>query len=98
MLIIGCDFHPRVQQISFVDKETGECGNLRLDHKKGEAERYYRSLAGRQVRVGVEATGKMRWFERLLQELGFELWVADPMKVRAAAAGKSKTDKKDAEL
>jgi transposase len=40
----------------------------------------------------------MRWFERLLQELGFELWVADAMKVRAAAARKAKTDKKDAEL
>ena len=98
MLIIGCDFHPSFQQISFVDKETGECGNLRLDHKKGEAERYYRSLAGRPVRIGVEATGKMRWFERLLQELGFELWVADPTKVRAAAGRKAKTDKKDAEL
>ena len=98
MLIIGCDFHPSIQQISFVDQETGECGQLRLDHKKGEAERYYRSLAGQQVVVGVEATGKMRWFERLLAELKFELWVADPMRVRAAAARKSKTDKKDADL
>lgn len=52
MLIIGCDFHPSFQQISFVDQETGEYGNLRLDHKKGEAEKYYRSLAGRQVLVG----------------------------------------------
>src|SRR5579863_3024572 len=98
MLIIGCDFHPGVQQISFVDRETGEYGQMRLDHKKGEAERYYRSLAGRSVRVGVEATGRMRWFERLLEELGFELWVADPRKVRAAAAHQAKTDKKDAEL
>lgn len=98
MLIIGCDFHPSFQQISFVDQETGEYGNLRLDHKKGEAEKYYRSLAGRQVLVGVEATGRMRWFERLLRKLGMELWVADAMKVRAAAAGKAKTDKKDAEL
>jgi hypothetical protein len=24
MMIIGCDFHPRFQQIAFVDKETGE--------------------------------------------------------------------------
>ena len=98
MLIIGCDFHPGVQQISFVDRETGEYGQMRLDHKKGEAERYYRSLAGCSVRVGVEATGRMRWFERLLEELGFELWGADPRKVRAAAAHQAKTDKKDAEL
>jgi len=98
MLIIGCDYHPSFQQISFVDEKTGECGNLRLDHKNGEAERYYRKLAGQQVRVGVEATGGMRWFERLLRELGLELWIGDPMKVRAAAARKAKTDKRDADL
>jgi transposase len=27
------------------------------------------------VRVGMEATGHARWFERSLAELGFELWI-----------------------
>jgi transposase len=98
MWIIGCDYHPSFQQIAFVDQETGEYGCRRLEHKGGEAERFYRSLAGQQVLVGVEATGGMRWFERLLGELGFELRVGDPVKVRAAAARKAKTDKRDAEL
>src|SRR5262249_45889513 len=70
----------------------------RLDHKSGEAEQFYRALAGQQVRVGVEATGTLRWFERLLEELKMEMWVGDPIKIRAAAARKAKTDKKDAEL
>jgi transposase len=73
MLIIGCDYHPSFQQISFVDQETGECGELRLDHKNGEAERFYRKLAGQPVRVGMEATGGMRWFERLLK-YRFHIW------------------------
>lgn len=98
MWIIGCDYHPSFQQIAFVNVATGEHGNMRLEHKSGEAEKFYRSLAGQQVRVGMEATGSMRWFERLLTELGFELWIGDPGRVRAAAARKSKTDKKDAEL
>jgi transposase len=98
MLIIGCDFHPSFQQISGVDQETGEYCELRLDHKNGEAESFYRKLAGQRVRVGVEATGGLRWFERLRGELGFELWVGDPAKVRAAAARKAKTDKEDARL
>ena len=29
------------------------------------------------MRVGIEATGHSRWFERLLAELGFELWIGD---------------------
>ena len=42
MLIIGCDYHPSVQQIAWVDTETGECGERRLTHKGGEAEQFYR--------------------------------------------------------
>jgi hypothetical protein len=30
MLIIGCDYHPGFQQVSFVDAETGVCGERRL--------------------------------------------------------------------
>ena len=59
MLIIGCDYHPSVQQIAWADTETGECGEKRLMHSDGEAERFYRELKqkGVQVRVGIEATG-----------------------------------------
>ena len=98
MLIIGCDYHPSFQQISFADVETGEYGRRRLEHKNGEADRFYRGLKGREVRIGIEATGGTRWFERLLRELEMELWVGDPAKVRAAAGHKSHTDKKDADL
>lgn len=98
MWIIGCDYHPSFQQIAFVNQETGEYDERRLEHKGGEAEWFYRGLAGQQVRVGVEATGGMRWFERLLGELRIELWIGDPVKVRAAAARKPKTDKEDARL
>src|SRR6516225_6833742 len=42
MLIIGCDYHPSVQQIAWVNTETGECDERRLMHSDGEAERFYR--------------------------------------------------------
>jgi len=47
MMIIGCDFHPRFQQISFLLEETGECGQRRLMHT-AEAEQYYAHSAGRR--------------------------------------------------
>ena len=95
MMIIGCDFHPRFQQIAFVDQETGEYGERRLSHRE-EAERFYRSLAGRQVRIGVEATGNFRWFRQLDEELGHELLVGDASAIRASAPRKQRTDKRDA--
>ena len=67
MLIIGCDYHPGFQQIAFVDTETGECGKDVWQHRE-EAEKFYRDLAAAElkVRVGMEASGHARWFERLL--------------------------------
>ncbi len=97
MLIIGTDYHPSFQQIAFVDTETGECGERRLAHSNGEAESYYRDLKGRHVRVGLEATGHSRWFERLLVELNYELWIGDPAEIRAKRVRKQKNERQDAE-
>ena len=79
MLIIGCDYHPSFQQIAFVDTDTGELQERRLEHRE-EAEKFYRGLGvqGMKVRVGMEASGHARWFERLLGELNFELWIGTP--------------------
>ncbi len=93
--IIGCDFHPRFQQIAFVNQETGEFGERRLSHPD-EAEQYYRSFAGEGVRIGVEATGNFRWFLRLMQELGHEVLLGDATAIRASNPRKQKTDKRDA--
>jgi transposase len=95
MMIIGCDFHPGFQQIAYVDQETGECGDRLLSHAE-EARRFYRSLTGRRVRIGVEATGNFRWFRQLLEQLGHEFVLGDASAIRAAETRKQKTDKRDA--
>jgi len=46
----------------------------------------------------MEASGHARWFERLLCELRFELWIGDAAKIRAKRVRKQKTDRQDAEL
>ena len=98
MLIIGCDFHTRYQQIVMAEDSTGELLlERRLDHQNGEAQAFYRSLQG-TARVGIEATGPMHWFERLLSELGHELWIGDSAKIRASEVRKQKTDERDARL
>jgi len=101
MLIIGCDFHTRYQQIAMAREETGELlVERRLDHASGEAHAFYRSLQSSQepVRVGIEATGPIHWFERLLADLGHELWIGDSAKIRASEVRKQKTDERDAAL
>jgi len=95
MLIIACDYHPSMQQVAWADTETGECGERRLTHC-AEAEQFYRARKqqGTSVRVGMEATGQSRWFERLLAELNFELWIGDPAQIRAKQVRKQKYDRR----
>src|SRR5438477_8609527 len=98
MLIIGCDFHTRYQQIAMAEDSTGEllC-ERRLENENGEAAAFYRSLQ-KPVLVGIEATGPIHWFEHLLAELGHELWIGDSAKIRASEVRKQKTDERDARL
>ena len=69
MMIIGVDYHASFQAIAFFMEETGECGEQELKHSDGEAERFYRDLQQRGIRVraGMEATGYSLWFERRWQ-------------------------------
>ena len=99
MIIIGVDFHPEFQQIAWVDTESGELQERRLHHPE-ETELFYRELAARgvQIRVGMEASGHARWFERLMAELCIELWVGDAAEIRTKRVRKQKTDRQDAQL
>src|SRR5213082_1044086 len=99
MIIIGCDYHPGFQQIAFVDTDTGEWNERKLGHRE-EAEQFYRQLevCGKKVRVGMEASGHARWFERLLTELQFELWIGDAAEIQSKRVRKQKTDRQDAQL
>ena len=60
MIIIGCDFHTRFQQIAMLDPTTGEIVERRLEHETGEAEKFYASLPG-PARVGI----RQRYPERV---------------------------------
>lgn len=83
MLIVGCDFDTRYQQVATVDTLTGELTERRLDHESGEGHAFYRGLQG-PVRVGIEATGPIHWLERLLAQLGHGLWIGAPQRFAPA--------------
>jgi transposase len=99
VIIIGADYHPAFQQIALLDTETGELEERQLPHRE-EAEKFYRRLGGQRasVRVGMEASGHARWFERLLGELQFELWIGNAAEIHAKRVRKQKTDRQDARL
>src|SRR5271154_1663780 len=93
MIMIGCDFHPGLEELALLDTETGRRRQHCLSHSfgAGPVREFYAGL-GQPVRVGLEASGYSQWFEEMLEELGIELWI------RKAAPRKQKTDRNDARL
>jgi len=95
MWIIGCDFHPEWQQVSFLDCQSGEVGQRKLVNGNGEAERFYRGLPVPSL-IGMESCGNSQWLVDRLQQLGHEVWVGDAAQIRASYVRKQKTDRRDA--
>jgi transposase len=94
---IGCDFHPSFQCIAMLDSESGEYVERKLEHESGEARRFYEALKGQRVVIGMEACGNSGWFERMVADMGHELWLGDAGKIRSLVVRKQKTDRRDAE-
>ncbi len=97
MQIIGVDLHARQQTITMLDTETGELVEKTLEHEGEKVREFYASLPG-PVLVGIEATGSMQWFLKLMEELGIDCRVGHPAKIRAAEPRKQKHDRRDAAL
>lgn len=97
-IYIGVDFHARQQTICYLTTETGELVTTALQHEPKTAVRtFYEQFSG-QVSVGLEASGYSPWFERLLEELGHEVWLGDATEIRRRARWRQKNDRRDAEL
>lgn len=97
MRIIGGDLHASQQTIAMLDCETGEVVERTLTHEGTTVRDFYARLPPPIV-VGIEATGSMGWFLRLMEELGVTYWVGDPAKIRKVETRRQKHDRRDAAL
>ena len=97
MKIIGCDYHPSWQQICWMDTETGETEERKLEHGSGEATRFYQQLAAPAL-IGMESTGNCQWFVEMATAAGHDVWIGDAARIRAAEVRQQKHDRRDAAL
>jgi hypothetical protein len=97
MRIIGCDLHATQQTIAMLDCESGEVVERTLKHEGNTIREFYAALP-RPAVVGIEATGSMGWFLRLMAELEITCHVGHPATIRRAETRRQKHDRRDAAL
>jgi transposase len=97
-IYIGVDFHARQQTLCYLKTETGELVTSELKHQdKQKLRAFYQQFPGPLV-VGLEASGYSPWFERMLEELGCEVWLGHATEIRRRARWRQKNDRRDAEF
>ena len=91
---IGIDLHRRRSQIAIID----EHGELTLQKRIVTGRETFSELLGEPdgTHVALEATYGWEWLAQLLEEAGFDVRLAHPLRTRAIAAARVKTDAIDA--
>jgi transposase len=95
MLYIGLDVHKEFCQACVIDERGRVCSNEKFSSTQDELDRF---LAGfKDAKFVLESTGIWEFIYEGIEKRGFEVQLAHPLKVRAVAEAKVKTDKVDAE-
>lgn len=95
MLFIGVDLGDKYSQLTVVDSEGDLIEETRLPTTKTGLKRKFALLP--QARVAMEVGTHSRWASQLIEELGHEVLVANPRKLRAIYHNPRKGDEADAE-
>jgi transposase len=94
---IGVGFHPYEQSVAYADESDGEIRYKRFLHSDKQSIKAFYRRCGTDAMIGVEATGCLWWFEKLLFENGMALKIGDPRMIRRVALSRHKNDFRDAE-
>ena len=95
MVYVGIDLHRKRSQIAVLDQEGSELLSRRIVN---DPETFLNLLheLGDDAQVALEATYGWEWLADLLEDAGYELHLAHPLRTKAIAAARVKTDAVDA--
>lgn len=97
MYYAGIDLHKKYLQVSVNDKLGRELVNQRLACQKEGIREFFASF-DQPVSSVIEATANWPWLVRLLNKQNISVCLAHPLKTKAIASAKIKTDSIDAKI
>lgn len=92
---VGIDLHRRRSHLAVIDEEGTQVLSRRITN---DPETFLELLGGLdgETEVALEATYGWEWLADLLEDAGYELHLAHPLRTKAIAAARVKTDAVDA--
>lgn len=96
MVYIGCDQHKQFCQLAVLNESGTLVEEKKFYHSDPHALRKYFASLPANSQMAIEASGFESWLADFAQELGIRVTLSHPLKTRAIAEAKIKTDKVDA--
>lgn len=97
MYYVGMDIHKKYSSVAVIDEQGVLVDRHRVDHRyREEVTGYFNQSRQGGTQVVMEATCGWAWLSEVLQDLGLEVKLANPSKVKIIAESQIKTDKVDA--
>jgi transposase len=92
---VGIDLHRKRSHVAVIDEGGTELLSRRIANDPATFLELLEGVDG-ESRIALEATYGWEWLAELLEEAGYELHLAHPLRTRAIAAARVKTDAVDA--
>jgi len=93
---VGIDLHRRRSHIAIVDEHGELVESRRIANDRDTFLELLGDPKAGETHVALEATYGWEWLAELLEEAGYDLHLAHPLRTRAIAAARVKTDAIDA--
>jgi transposase len=95
MLYVGLDLHKRFCYGTVLDEKGEVVNQAKFDNEEEGYDAFFKDLPSKKTKVVIEATsGWVRTYE-ILEAKGYDVQMAHPLKTRAIAEARIKTDKID---
>jgi len=94
MLYVGLDLHKRFSVTSVLSKEGEVMSQRKLPNEEGRIIEFFKTFE-EPLSIAMEATSNWYWLYDLLEAQGYEVKLSHPLKTKAIASAKVKTDKID---
>lgn len=98
MQYIGLDIHKKFSYGVIKDKEGNVLAEDKFDNCKEQLNQFLNNSSPTETKIVMESTSVWEWIYEFLEEQKYKIILANPIRTRAIASAKVKTDKIDASI
>lgn len=97
-LFVGMDLHKRTSTFCVKDDDGRKIMEKKILTDRAQVTEFIRSIPSNEISVAVEPVSQWYVYADLMQNLGCDVHLAHPLKVKAIASARIKTDSIDASV